>query len=143
MKATGWLRGPDVTADGTGIVSHVGVALVRALSDNAGLTAGLSKALASRRVVVHNRGRVLADLACAIADGGELISNFRVMADQQELFGLVASVRMLKEVAAGGARAQGRVRAAVNAGRRRAWAGVEARHGCIPGVRIADKMLDG
>ena len=34
------------------------------------------------------------------------------MADQQELFGLVASVptcwRMLKEVAAGGARAQGR-----------------------------------
>jgi hypothetical protein len=123
------------------------VALVRALSDNVRLTAGLSKALASRRVVVHNRGRVLADLACAIADGGEVISNFRVMADQQELFGLVASVptcwRMLKEVAAGGARAQGRVRAAVNAGRRRAWAGVEARHGCIPGVRIADKMLDG
>ena len=125
----------------------MGVALVRALSDNVRLTAGLSKALASRRVVVHNRGRVLADLACAIADGGEVISNFRVMADQQELFGLVASVptcwRMLKEVAAGGARAQGRVRAAVNAGRRRAWAGVEARHGCIPGVRIADKMLDG
>jgi hypothetical protein len=83
------------------------VALVRTLSDNVGLTAGLSKALASRRVVVHNRGRVLADLACAIADGGEVISNFRVMADQQELFGLVASVptcwRMLKEVAAGGA----------------------------------------
>jgi hypothetical protein len=80
-------------------------------------------------------------------DGGEVISNFRVMADQQELFGLVASVptcwRMLKEVAAGGARAQGRVRAAVNAGRRRAWAGIEARHRCIPGVRIADKMLDG
>jgi hypothetical protein len=67
MKATGWLRGPDVTVGGTGIVSHVGVALVRALSDNVGLTAGLSKALASRRVVVHNRGRVLADLACAIA----------------------------------------------------------------------------
>jgi len=67
MKATGWLRGPDVTAGGTGIVSHVGAALVRALSDNVGLTAGLSKALASRRVVVHNRGRVLADLACAIA----------------------------------------------------------------------------
>lgn len=80
-------------------------------------------------------------------DGGEVISNFRVMADQQELFGLVASVptcwRMLKEVAAGGARAQGRVRAAVNAGRRRASAGIEARHRCIPGVRIADKMLDG
>ena len=61
----------------------MGVALVRALSDNVRLTAGLSKALASRRAVVHNRGRVLADLACAIADGGEVISNFRVMADQR------------------------------------------------------------
>jgi hypothetical protein len=26
-------------------------------------------------------GRALADLACAIADGGEAISDFRVMAD--------------------------------------------------------------
>jgi hypothetical protein len=37
-------------------------------------------------------GRVLADLACAIADGAEVISDFRVMGDQEELFGLVASV---------------------------------------------------
>ena len=41
MKATGWLKGLRVTADGTGIVSHAGVALVRALSDNIGLTGGL------------------------------------------------------------------------------------------------------
>jgi hypothetical protein len=34
---------------------------------------------------------VTADLACAITDGGEVISDFRVMADQQ-LFGPVASV---------------------------------------------------
>ena len=44
-----------------------------------------------------------ADLACAIADGGEVISDFRVLADQKELFGLVASVpttwRTLDEVA--------------------------------------------
>jgi hypothetical protein len=36
---------------------------------------------------------VLADLACAIADGAEVISDFQVMGDQGELFGLVASVR--------------------------------------------------
>jgi hypothetical protein len=50
----------------------------RALADKTGLTGGLSKALASRRLLVHGRGRVLADLACAIADGAEVISDFRV-----------------------------------------------------------------
>jgi hypothetical protein len=35
---------------------------------------------------------VLADLACAIADGAEVISDFRVLSDQKELFGPVASV---------------------------------------------------
>ena len=92
MNTTGWRKGLRVTADGTGIVSHAGTALLRALADNTGLTAGLSKALASRRLLVHDRGRVLADLACAIADGAEVISDFRVMGDQEELFGLVASV---------------------------------------------------
>jgi hypothetical protein len=119
------------------------VALVRALSDNTGLTAGLSKALASRRLLVHDRGRVLADLACAIADGAEVISDFRVIGDQEELFGLVASVptawRTLDEIARGGERALGKITAAVNAARRRAWTAAAA----LPGIRVADKMLDG
>ena len=147
MKATGWLKGLEVTAGGTGVVSHAGLALLRALSDNTGLTGGLSKALASRRLLVHDRGRVLADLACAIADGAEVISDFRVMADQRELFGLVASVptcwRALNEIAAGGGRPRARITAAVNAARRAAWAGIEARHGALPGVAIADRMLEG
>ncbi len=147
MKATGWLRGLEVTAGGTGVVSHAGLALLRALADKTGLTGGLSTALAGDRVLVHDRGRVLADLACAIADGAQVISDFRVMADQQELFGLVASVptcwRALDEIAAGGGRALGRIAGAVNAARRAAWAGIEARHGALPGVAIADKVLDG
>jgi hypothetical protein len=57
-----------------GIVSHAGVALIRALADNTGLTAGPSGALASDRLLVHDRGRVLADLACAIADGAGVIN---------------------------------------------------------------------
>jgi hypothetical protein len=81
---------------------------------------GLSKALASRRLLVHDRDRVLADLACAIADGAAVISDFRVMADQGGLFGPVASVptcwRALNEIAAGGSRALARVTAAVNVG---------------------------
>jgi hypothetical protein len=139
-------EGLEVTAGGTGVVSHAGLALLRALADKTGLTGGLSTALATDRLVVHDRGRVLADLACAIADGAQVISDFRVMADQGELFGLVASVptawRTLNEIAAAGERARARVTAAVNAARRRAWAGIEARHGTIPGVAVADKVLD-
>jgi hypothetical protein len=147
VNTTGWLKGLRVTGGGTGVVSHAGVALVRALSDAVGLTGGLSKALATDRLVVHDRGRVLSDLACAIADGGEAISDFRVIGDQRELFGLVASVptvwRMLSEIAAGGERMLGQVGAAVNAARRAAWAGIAARHGSLPGVRMADRVLDG
>ena len=147
MKTTGWLKGLEVTAGGAGIVSHAGVVLLRALSDRTGLTAGLSRALASDRLLIHDRGRVLADLACAVADGAEVISDFRVMTDQAELFGLVASVptvwRTLDEIAAGDGRAQARITRAVNAARRRAWAAIEARHGALPGVRVADKMLEG
>jgi hypothetical protein len=128
-------------------VSHAGLVLLRHLADKTGLTGGLSRALASPRILVHDRGRVLADLACAIADGARVISDFRVMSDQRELSGLVASVptawRTLAEIARGGARADRRVTAAVSMARRHAWAQVAARHGALPGVRLADKMLGG
>jgi hypothetical protein len=137
----------QVTGGGQGVVSHAGVALLRLLADRTGLTAGLSKALASRRLLIHDRGRVAADLACAIADGAEVISDFRVMTDQQQLFGPVASVptcwRALDEIAAAGLRTLPGIAAAVNAARRRVWAQAEARHGHIPGIQIADKVLEG
>ena len=147
MKITGWSKGLEVTADGEGVVSHAGLALLRQLADKTGLTRGLSRAVAAPRLLIHDRGRVTADLACAIADGAEVISDFRVMGDQKELFGPVASVpttwRALSEIAAGGSGSLGRITAAVNAARRAAWAGIEARHGAIPGVRIADRVLAG
>jgi hypothetical protein len=82
-------------------VSHAGLVLLRHLADRTGLTGGLSRALATPRILVHDRGRVLADLACAIADGARVISGFRVMSDQGELFGLVASVPMITVDGAG------------------------------------------
>jgi Transposase DDE domain group 1 len=147
MHTTGWSRGLEVSGGGQGVVSHAGLALLRHLADKTGLTGGLSRALATPRFLVHDRGRVTADLACAIADGARVISDFRVMRDQRELFGLVASVptawRTLAEIARGGARADRRITAAVNTARRHAWAQVTARHGGLPGVRLADKTLDG
>jgi Transposase DDE domain group 1 len=147
MNTTGWSRGLVVTGGGAGVVSHAGLALLRHLADKSGLTGGLSAALATARILVHDRGRVLADLACSIADGARVISDFRVMSDQPELFGLVASVptvwRTLAEIGRAGARADRRITAAVNAARRHAWAQITARHGGLPGVRVADKKLEG
>ena len=147
MHTTGWSRGLEVSGGGQGVVSHAGLALLRHLADKTGLTGGLSRALATPRFLVHDRGRVMADLACAVADGARVISDFRVMSDQRELFGLVASVptawRTLAEIARGGARADRRITAAVNTARRHAWAQVTARHGALPGVRLADRTLDG
>ena len=104
---TGWSRGLEVSGGGQGVVSHAGLVLLRHLAGKTGLTGGLSRALATPRFLVHDRGRVTADLACAIADGARVISDFRVMSDQRELFGLVASVptawRALKEMAWRGA----------------------------------------
>ncbi len=147
MHATGWSQGLDVTADGQGIVSHAGLVLLRALADRTGLTSGLSRALATPRLLVHDRGRVLADLAAAIAGGAEVISDFAVVRHQEQLLGPVASVptawRLLDEIASGGPRAQARITRAVNAARRSAWAGIGARHGAIPGIAIADRTLEG
>ena len=147
MHATGWSRGLEVTGGGTGVVSHAGLALLRQLADRTGLTSGLSAALPSP-LGGHDRGRVLADLACAIADGARVISDFRVMGDQRELFGPVASVptawRALKEIAAGGDRRRRKITAAVSTARggtrgRRASRGTAA----LPPVRVADRRLEG
>src|SRR5690348_18405698 len=109
MHATGWSRGLEVTGGGSGVVSHAGVVLLRQLSDRTGLTAGLSAALPSP-AGGHDRGRVFADLACAIADGARGISDFRGLGDQRERFGPGASVptawRAVKGAAAGGDRAR-------------------------------------
>jgi hypothetical protein len=128
-------------------VSHAGLALLRHLSDKTGLAQGLSVALADARLLGHDRGRVLADLACAIGDGARVVSDFRVMSDQRELFGKVASVptvwRTLDEIASGGTRAGRRITVAVNKARRHAWEQIVARHGALPGVRLADRTLNG
>jgi Transposase DDE domain group 1 len=74
------------------VVSHVGAALLRMLADRAGLTGALSAGLARRGWwPVHDRGRVLVDLAVMIADGGEAICDIDVLRHQREVFGPVAS----------------------------------------------------
>ncbi len=92
MELNAWSRDLTVEVAGHGVVSHTGSAMLRLLADGTGLTGGLSKAL--RRPgfhPVHDRGRVLADTAVLIADGGTVMSDLATLRDQGELFGPVAS----------------------------------------------------
>jgi hypothetical protein len=146
VNATAWSRGLEVTGGGTGVVSRTGLVLVRHLADRTSLTARLSAALPTPDGGL-DRGRVFADLACAIADGARVISDFRVMGDQDEVFGQVASVptawRTLKEIAAGGDRTRRKITAAVSKARRYAWAQAAGPDGQLLPVQIADRQLAG
>jgi hypothetical protein len=83
----------DVAADGEGLVSHAGAALLAEAADRLGLTAALSRALAPMRARrgKHDPGQVIRDLAVMLADGGDCLADLRAVRDQQVLFGPVAS----------------------------------------------------
>lgn len=82
-----------VTADGEGVVSHAGAELLREVAQLSGLTAAWDAALLGtyKTLPIHFPGRVLADIAVAIADGADSISDLQVLRDHPQLFGPVAS----------------------------------------------------
>ncbi|WP_224389126.1 IS1380 family transposase [Pseudonocardia sp. ICBG1293] len=93
MQATTTRPKIIVTADGAGVVSHVGSRLLADVADHTTLTGELSQALdvLRRPGTRHDPGRVLVDLAVAVADGATTISEIDVLRDQGALFGAVAS----------------------------------------------------
>ncbi|WP_405065360.1 IS1380 family transposase [Kribbella sp. NBC_01510] len=93
MKRSKGVRRFKVSADGKGLVSHAGTALLRELASETGLVAGWTAALsdAYRLPPTHAPGQVLVDLAVTIADGGDALRHLRTLRDQAKLFGPVAS----------------------------------------------------
>jgi len=83
----------DVTADGDGLVSHAGSALLARVADKTGLTRALAVAVGEPglRTGSHDRGRVIRDLAVMLADGGDCLADLRAVGDQAALFGPAAS----------------------------------------------------
>ncbi len=83
----------EVSADGVGVVSHVGARLLADVADTTTLTGQLTAVFARRTAAqtAHDPGRVLVDLAVMLADGGECISDIATLADQAAAFGPVAS----------------------------------------------------
>ena len=94
MKSNRRWRRVKVSADGDGLVSRAGVALLRELTVDTGLADGWTNALLDTYETfpaAHLPGRVLADLAVVIADGGDALSHLATLRDQEKLFGVVAS----------------------------------------------------
>ena len=95
----------EVTADGAGLVSHAGTALIAQVAEKLGLTMALSQGLGGvkQRRRGHDPGRVIRDLALMLADGGECVSDLGGVREQDALFGEVASdstaFRMVKRIA--------------------------------------------
>ena len=124
VKRTARLETVEVTADGEGLVSHAGVALVVELADRVGLTGALSDALAGTRErrSAHDPGRVLRDVAVMLADGGDCVTDIDAYRGQERLFGARASEttthRVLKAIDES---LLGRVRAARAEARARVW----------------------
>jgi len=116
----------DITADGEGLVSHAGSALLAQVADKTGVTRALSLRLAGmkERRSGHDPGRVIRDLAVMLADGGECLSDLGGLRDQQVLFGDVASdstaYRMIERIASDAQLLDG-LRAAHAKARAHAW----------------------
>jgi hypothetical protein len=82
-----------VTDDGKGIVSHAGAVLLTETAGVTGLKSGLSQGLERWRLPrsVHDPGKVVADLAVAVALGGDCLADAGVLRAEPALFGPVAS----------------------------------------------------
>jgi hypothetical protein len=133
---TAWSRDLRVTDNGEGVVSLAGVVPVRMLADRSGLTGFLSTVFARPDFwPVHDRGRVLTDIAVAIAAGGRDIVDIEALRGQADVFGPIASdttaLRALGEIGDGHRAAIGRARAAARA---HVWARIP---GGVPESRFA------
>jgi hypothetical protein len=82
-----------VESGGTGVAAHVGLHALGTLADQLGLGASLSERIAPRgeRMPLHDRGKVLVQMALVLAGGGESCSDIEHLRAQGDLFGSVPS----------------------------------------------------
>lgn len=135
---------------------HAGVVLPRLLADQAGLTSGLSAALARKGFTPgHERGRVLTDLACALAAGASGLTDAEAIAAQLALLDESGGRgrggpsdttiwRVLGELAVqigADGLPRRRLADALAHARARAWDRISTRHGGFSTVAVAGRPL--
>jgi hypothetical protein len=82
-----------VEPGGAGVVAHVGLHAIGTFADRLGLGAALSSAIpwSGERFPLHDRGKVLVQVALMLAGGGESCSDIEHLRLGEDLFGLVLS----------------------------------------------------
>jgi hypothetical protein len=92
-KSTGSYPSLSVDTTGTGVVSQAGAVTLLRTAEKTGLAAALSTALAPwrRPLATHDPGKILLDLAVAVALGGDCLADIAVLREQPAVFGSVAS----------------------------------------------------
>ncbi|WP_138998023.1 IS1380 family transposase [Rhodococcus zopfii] len=83
----------SASATGTGVVSHAGAALLLRTAEKTGLAAALTTELAPYRkpLARHDPGKIVLDLATALAIGGDCLADIAQLRAHPEIFGAVAS----------------------------------------------------
>ncbi|MDH6123066.1 hypothetical protein ABH930_007441 [Kitasatospora sp. GAS204A] len=123
-----------VQGDGGAVVSRAGGVLLLETVRKSGLDTAISAALTPWRKprAVHDPGKILLDLALAVAMGGDCLSDVAVLRAEPQVFGPVASdptvSRLVETLAAAGPRALTAIRRARAEVRERVWklAGTDA-----------------
>ncbi len=92
-KSTGLYPSLTVDVSGDAVVSHAGAALLVAAAGRVGLDTAMSAALAPWRkpMALHDPGKILLDLAIAVAIGGDCLADIGLVRSDPAVFGLVAS----------------------------------------------------
>jgi hypothetical protein len=109
------------------MVSQAGALLLTQVLQVTGLGRRLSEGLERWRAAraIHDPGKIIADLAVALALGGDCLADVAVLREQPALFGPVASdpviSRLVSQLAADAPRALTAIRAARAAAREQAW----------------------
>jgi Transposase DDE domain group 1 len=116
----------DVVVADDRLVSHAGVALLAELADRLGLSSSLDRFVGGRgRTGRHPLARVLRDLIVMLADGGDCLSDLRLLGGCSALLGPVASIptawRVLERLGQLGEDGLAALRAARAQMRARAW----------------------
>ncbi|MFH5211366.1 transposase, partial [Antrihabitans sp. NCIMB 15449] len=133
-KSTSWYPSLSVEATGSGVVSQAGSVLLLSAAEATDISGYLSAALSPWRkpLAHHDPGKVVLDLAVALALGGDCLADIALLREQPTVFGSVASdptvSRLITTLAADAPGALRAIDAARAEARKNAWsrAGTDA-----------------
>ncbi|WP_371790430.1 IS1380 family transposase [Streptomyces sp. NBC_01471] len=126
-KRTGSYPRVRIEGGGRAAVSQAGAVLLVETARKTGLDSAISAALAPWRKAraVHDPGKILLDVALAVALGGDCLADVALLRAEPAVFGPVASdptvSRLIDTLAAAGPKALSAIRAARAEARERVW----------------------